>query len=275
MQVEAACRGGRQEAHRAIAQVCLVLAVGCAAPLERVVANDTAPVRSALRAPHLWGGWHRIDRAELGDPATSDDAALIEGLFEEAADLAMRNEEGLALASLRESLASYPEAAQLHEASGALHLAFGYLRAAEYDFEEALALDDTRASAWAGLGRTRLELRLPRRSVAALERAAELGRDGPCDHLLLARAQRCAGRLEASLHHYAMAFGGMDESSRAELAQEVSALVAEFPAAQLAELESDPKKRPCVREDLRPVVPGRVRGAQFESSGRNARRLFA
>src|SRR5262245_41697557 len=127
-----------------------------------------------------------------------------EGQYDEALDV------------LREGLALYPNAVELHIGVGYARLARDEFMWARRSFEEALILDPEHEDALAGLGETLLKFGQIEHATRAFDRIIALGYDDDVDLMLqVGRAQFREGLVEPSLTFFRRAVAISAESAEA------------------------------------------------------------
>jgi tetratricopeptide (TPR) repeat protein len=137
------------------------------------------------------------------------------------------------------ALERFPTHLPLIEARAELAQRMGFLRAAQQDYETALALAPERAALWRCLGEVRLALAQPEAATPALERAVLLEPTHVPGQLLLARAARARGAESQSAHAYARALDlaqaqrGVDAHELARWQLEAASLYARGELARL------------------------------------------
>lgn len=127
-----------------------------------------------------------------------------EGQFDEALEL------------LREGLARYPTAVELHVGAGYARLAREEYAWARRSFDEALLLDAEHEDALAGLGEVLLKFGQVDAGFQAFERTLQLGYEDDVDLMLqIGRALFREGYVEMSLTYFERAAQHADDSSEA------------------------------------------------------------
>lgn len=146
------------------------------------------------RAAQLWREEHERGLGE--DPRVwleASEANRRAGRSEDAHDI------------LCNAIERFPTHLPLIEARAELAQRMGFLRAAQQDYEIALALAPERAALWRCLGEVRLALAQPEAAAPALERAVLLEPLHVQGQLLLARAARARGAESLAAGAYARA----------------------------------------------------------------------
>lgn len=121
-----------------------------------------------------------------------------------------------ALAVLREGLALYPAAVELHVGTGYARLARDEYAWARRSFEEALVLDPEHEDALAGLGELLLKFGQVEQGMRAFERTIALGYDDDVELMLqIGRALFREGYVEQSLPYFERAVAHAPDSAEA------------------------------------------------------------
>ncbi len=121
-----------------------------------------------------------------------------------------------ALAMLREGLALYPNAVELHVGVGYARLAREEFAWARRAFDEALVLDPEHEDALAGFGEIALKLGRADEGLHAFERTIELGYEDDTDLMLqIGRALFREGYIDASLSYFERAVAHASDNAEA------------------------------------------------------------